>query len=471
MSTTTNSHPGEVFKTPLLISSNSWEDSPSYTDFVIGSYYYLTHNIIQTATNFTYKDLSFNIKTCLNNVHTEDLYVILALSVVWTVLRHVMTNWVFLPLADRCDIPPDEKDKLPESAWKFFFYFLSWLSTACVIFGEGGGKDFRHPSSIWEEYSVDSSVSSSYYAMFAIQTSFYVYSVYASVFLDAWRKDSIVLLIHHFITIILFTFSWSARYHRSAIITVLLHDVCDVILEGTKSLFYFKKQGNKNVKWIERIADIGFLAFTVVWAVNRLYFFPLRVMYYSAIVVDSKQIHVPFGFLLNSLMYLLLGMNIYWFTFILNVLRKVIMGERLEDIRDIKEEEGEKDDNVKEVDIKSKEHQPLVLTKNGRIKTRRCQVARLKIANGNGNHHHLDERIEDEITIATIANGATKTPNGTTIQQEDAENSHNSSEIDDQDGDNSELSQGAVLRRRQRRARVNSKRGSPNANLPSGRSE
>lgn len=93
----------------------------------------------------------------------------------------------------------------------------------------------------------------------------------------------------------------------------------------------------------------------------------------------------------------------------------------MEDIRDIKEEEIEKDDNVKEVDIKSKEHQPLVL-KNGGIMTRR-----LNIANGNGNHHHLDDRIEeDEMTTSTIPNGTTKTPNGTTIQQEDTENSHNS---------------------------------------------
>lgn len=65
------------------------------------------------------------------------------------------------------------------------------------------------------DYKIESSVSGSIYVIYAAQTSFYLHSVYATLFLDAWRKDSFVLLLHHVITAILLCVSWSARYVTS----------------------------------------------------------------------------------------------------------------------------------------------------------------------------------------------------------------------------------------------------------------
>jgi len=200
------------------------------------------------------------------------------------------------------------------------------------------------------------------YAVYVVQISFYVHSLYATVFVDQWRRDSIVLIGHHIITAVLLIFSLSTRCHKAGLIAIFLHDVCDILLEGTKTSLYFKQQGNRTLRVFEHIADVGFACFAVTWFVTRLYFFPLRHIYISSVYLDEKNIRVPFIFLLNTLLYVLLAMNIYWFSFILNLLYKVITGQELEDNRDYEEEERLEQENQKQTkdasnQLNKKEHQ------------------------------------------------------------------------------------------------------------------
>ena len=46
---------------------------------------------------------------------------------------------------------------------------------------------------------------------YLIQGSFYGHSIYATVYMDAWRKDSTVMVVHHVITLALITFSYAFR--------------------------------------------------------------------------------------------------------------------------------------------------------------------------------------------------------------------------------------------------------------------
>lgn len=48
--------------------------------------------------------------------------------------------------------------------------------------------------------------------------------------------------------------------------------------------------------------------------VSRLYIFPLRVIYPCAAYLIQEHLNVPFHLFLNSMMYMLLIMNIYWFS-------------------------------------------------------------------------------------------------------------------------------------------------------------
>lgn len=47
---------------------------------------------------------------------------------------------------------------------------------------------------------------------YLIQGSFYGHSIYATVYMDAWRKDSAVMVVHHVITLALIGFSYAFRY-------------------------------------------------------------------------------------------------------------------------------------------------------------------------------------------------------------------------------------------------------------------
>lgn len=98
----------------------------------------------------------------------------------------------------------------------------------------------------------------------------------------------------------------------------------------------------------------------VVRFVTRLYWFPLRHVYISSVYLDEQKIRIPFSLFFTTLLYVLLAMNVYWFSvsprshstvarftcdsinfllqFILNLLYKVVSGQVLEDNRDYEEE-------------------------------------------------------------------------------------------------------------------------------------
>ena len=47
---------------------------------------------------------------------------------------------------------------------------------------------------------------------YLLQGSFYGHSIYATLYLDAWRKDSVVMLVHHVVTLVLIVSSYAFRW-------------------------------------------------------------------------------------------------------------------------------------------------------------------------------------------------------------------------------------------------------------------
>lgn len=46
---------------------------------------------------------------------------------------------------------------------------------------------------------------------YLLQCSFYGHSIYATAYMDTWRKDSVVMLLHHVVTLTLIAFSYAFR--------------------------------------------------------------------------------------------------------------------------------------------------------------------------------------------------------------------------------------------------------------------
>ncbi|XP_076322781.1 ceramide synthase 1-like isoform X2 [Tachypleus tridentatus] len=225
---------------------------------------------------------------------------------------------------------------MPESAWKFLYSSFAWTSTLYVVVFSGKYQFFQRPSTVWDNWNINSPIPTDIYILYVIQCSFYLHSLYATLFLDTWRKDSVVLLLHHLITLVLVSGSLACRYQNIGILVLLLHDICDVQLEFTKLNVYFKYQGGQLKRHHEYVANISFFVFAVTWFVSRLYWFPLKALYASSENLVKRKLSIPFSTFLNFLTWVLLAMNIYWFMLVLGFLFRVATGQ-MQEVDDTRE--------------------------------------------------------------------------------------------------------------------------------------
>ena len=65
------------------------------------------------------------------------------------------------------------------------------------------------------------------YAIYLIEISFYLHSLYATLFVDHWRRDTLVLMGHHIVTSLLLVFSLSIRYDYFHIIIIIITNPWD----------------------------------------------------------------------------------------------------------------------------------------------------------------------------------------------------------------------------------------------------
>jgi len=49
------------------------------------------------------------------------------------------------------------------------------------------------------------------YCAYVVEFAFYVHSIYGTLYMDRWRKDSVVMIFHHLLSIFLLGFSYSIR--------------------------------------------------------------------------------------------------------------------------------------------------------------------------------------------------------------------------------------------------------------------
>ncbi|XP_055286723.1 ceramide synthase 1 isoform X1 [Moschus berezovskii] len=253
----------------------------------------------------------------------------------WTVLRSAATSRVFRPLAKRCRLQPRDAAKMPESAWKFLFYLGAWSYSTYLLFGTDY-PFFHDPPSVFYDWKTGMAVPRDIAVAYLLQGSFYSHSIYATLYLDAWRKDSVVMLVHHVVTVVLIVSSYAFRYHKVGILVLFLHDISDVQLEFTKLNVYFKSRGGAHHRLHALAADMGCLSFCLSWFWFRLYWFPLKVLYATSYCSLRLVPGIPFYFFFNVLLLLLTLMNLYWFLYIVAFAAKVLTGQ-VRELKDVRE--------------------------------------------------------------------------------------------------------------------------------------
>ncbi|XP_017558087.1 ceramide synthase 1 [Pygocentrus nattereri] len=326
----------------------SVEAQPGYTELLSGSY----SAVLGALRECTDCGLEPSARALREHAHLSPVEIALFFTsvVLWTELRRALSAHVFEPFAWWCRLQPKDVAKMPESAWKFAFYTVSWSYSTYLLFFSNY-TFFQDPPSVFYNWKSGMSVPTDIAIAYLIQGSFYGHSIYATLYMDAWRKDSKVMLFHHVITLALITFSYAFRYHNIGILVLFLHDINDIQLEFTKLNVYFKNRGGSYYLLNDILSNMGSVSFSITWFWFRLYWFPLKVLYASCITSLQSVPNIPFYFFFNTLLFALLVMNIYWFLFIVLFVVKVITGQMKEvtDVREYEEDDklhkAKRDDN------------------------------------------------------------------------------------------------------------------------------
>ncbi|NXJ17083.1 CERS1 synthase, partial [Dicrurus megarhynchus] len=212
-----------------------------------------------------------------------------------------------------CKLQPKDAAKMPESAWKLLFYSLSWSYGTYLLFCTDY-PFFHDPPSVFYDWKQGMEVPTDIAIAYLLQCSFYGHSLYATAYMDTWRKDSVVMLLHHVVTLTLIASSyafrggdWDARAAGGCAGSVPCQGHAEPPLSLCPGRFWF-----------------------------RLYWFPLKVLYATCHSSLQSVPNIPFYFFFNALLLVLTLMNIYWFLYIVLFVAKVLLGQ-MQEVNDVRE--------------------------------------------------------------------------------------------------------------------------------------
>ncbi|NXJ81302.1 CERS1 synthase, partial [Trogon melanurus] len=220
-----------------------------------------------------------------------------------------------------CNLQPKDAAKMPESAWKLLFYTLSWSYGIYLLFFTDY-PFFYDPPSVFYDWKKGMDVPTDIAIAYLLQCSFYGHSIYATAYMDTWRKDSVVMLLHHVVTLTLIAFSYAFRAGTA----------------GRRGSCW----GLGELCWVSRLSRGSCGPLNPPWSLCpgrfwfRLYWFPLKVLYATCYSSLQSVPNIPFYFFFNALLLVLTLMNIYWFLYIVLFVAKVLMGQ-MQEVNDVRE--------------------------------------------------------------------------------------------------------------------------------------
>lgn len=230
-------------------------------------------------------------------------------------------------------------EKFQESVWKLFAYGSlvaygiwvvhdePWTYDSATFWSGGACPRFcrEWPACSVVEYKASVKL---YYAA---ELGFYLPGIVMLLVWETRRKDFLVMLAHHLVTVALLVASHRVSLLRVGAVIMLLHDISDIPLEAAKMLNY--------VRW-EEGSTAMFAVFVVAWVATRLVYFPFYVirsaMFEAHTNCPRKSIpnFEAFYYGFNSLLLALCSFHIYWtYLIFLTLWRKLAVG-RIKDSRE-----------------------------------------------------------------------------------------------------------------------------------------
>lgn len=233
---------------------------------------------------------------------------ILFISSVFSIVRFLLFEYVFKLIGETTILNNGfgqlEVSKFCESMWRLLFYTSSSIAIIVITLQQ---DYFYYP---WQVWWVDMEPEYGIKWLYYIEMGWYFHQLFVHVYVDLRKSDFLIMLIHHFITLVLLLFSWMLGYHRIGLMVLFSHDACDPFLEVGKISNYL---GRANV------GIVSFVGLVTSWIVLRLMFFPtiIYTCYFESMIITG---HIVTGFwLMSTFLIVLQLLHIYWFYLIINV--------------------------------------------------------------------------------------------------------------------------------------------------------
>ncbi|XP_065057298.1 ceramide synthase 1-like [Rhopilema esculentum] len=278
-----------------------------------------------------FQEMADNI--CLEKM---DFVRFIAIAIIITFIRKGVAKYFLQPLAEKLNFDIKDRANFPECTFKFIVYLLLY-ATECVVLLSTYKEFLTDPRAPWKGWQVGMSVSPDLYWIYAAETGFYIHGIYGTIFMDIWRDDSVMLLLHHVLTISLIVFSLGLRYHKIGLVVLFLHDIADVFLEFTKIIKCFQNREKSKKSIYSIITSLGFVFFASAWIGCRIFIYPLIVLYSTGYEARNELPDAPFYFFFNGLLWILFCMNVWWSYFIILLIFRIIVGKSksIEDTREL----------------------------------------------------------------------------------------------------------------------------------------
>lgn len=180
------------------------------------------------------------------------------------------------------------------------------------------------------------------------------------------------MLIHHIVTLLLLTFSWTVNFVRIGTLVLVIHDFADIPLEGAKICRYLQVS--------DSVSNSVFGVFTLSWIFSRLGLLPYRVIAYSCywgLILPERPVKFfPVYYIFNALLIALQVLHVVWTVLILRVAYNAIYVDGVKDLRE--------DSSLSSSPSADEADEPVMMTKTATDKNEEKATDGLILSSGDG---------------------------------------------------------------------------------------
>lgn len=231
-------------------------------------------------------------------------------------------------------VPPAKFGRTCEQGWLFSYSLTSWSIGMWLLYNSPYWFNTRE---FWVGYPhrILSWQGKAYYL---IQFAFWLQQIFV-VQIEEKRKDYFEMLLHHIVTCILIWVSYATNFTRIGHAVLCMMDFSDILLPFAKITNYIKPK-----PW----GNICFALFVVSWIYSRHYIYYHIV---KSVYFESEEYMVGGNYeqgdylTVNSircflfLFAVLQALVIFWFWFIVRIIYRMLVGDKVQDNRSDSEDE------------------------------------------------------------------------------------------------------------------------------------